>query len=53
MMQSVACCTIDDWRVRNIFSVMDHHRPYVNEDEENDVSKLLQWEDEGEHVVWY
>jgi hypothetical protein len=53
MMQSVARCTVDNWRIRNIFSVVDHHRPNVDEDEENNVCKFLQWKDEWEHVIWY
>lgn len=53
MVQSVTRGTVDDWRISDILSVMNHHRPNVNEYEENDVCKLLQREDEGKNMIWY
>jgi len=52
-MQSVARCTIDNWRIRNVFSIMNHHRPDIDEDKEDNVRILLQWKDEWEHVIRY
>lgn len=51
MMQSVASCTVDDWRVCNIFSIVNHDRPYVDEDEQDYICKLLQWENEWKYVI--
>lgn len=47
----MASCTVDDWRVCNVFSIVNHDGPYVDEDEQDHVCKLLQWEDEWKYVI--
>lgn len=42
---------IDNWTVGNVFAVMDHDSPDVDERKEADVCQLLQRENEGENVV--
>lgn len=52
-MHGVTCGAIDDWRVGDVFTIVDHHCPNIDEDEECDVRKLLKWQDEGKDVVWH
>lgn len=44
--------TINERRVRNIFSVMDEDGPDLDETKETQIGKLLQWEDKWKDVVW-
>jgi hypothetical protein len=52
MVHGVACGTINNWRIGNIFAIMDQYSPNVDEDEEKHVCELLQREDKREHVIW-
>ena len=47
----MACGTIQNRAVGDIFSVMDEDCPDLHEGEKSQVGKLLQWEDEREEVV--
>jgi hypothetical protein len=51
MMHGVASGTVDNGIIGNVFTIVNEHGPDVDEDEEGDVSKLLEGEDEGEHMV--
>jgi hypothetical protein len=51
VVHGVARGAVDDGRVGDVLSIMDHNRPDLNEGEECDVGELLQGEDEGEEVV--
>ena len=43
MVHCVTRSSVDDWRVGNVFAIVNHNRPDIDEDEECNVSKLLQW----------
>jgi len=51
MVHGMASSAIDDGRIRNIFTVMNHDGPNVDEHKEEDVGKLLQREEEGKHMI--
>lgn len=51
MMHRMASSAIDDGVVRNVFAIMDHDGPEIDEDEEEDIGKLLKWEHKGKHVI--
>ena len=53
MVHSVACCAVDDWRVGDILTVMNHDGPDVDEREESYGGELLLGKDEWEKVVGY
>lgn len=47
----MARSAIDDGAVGDVFAVVDHDGPEIDEHEKNDVSPLLEREDEWEDVV--
>lgn len=47
----MASSAIDDGVVRDVFAIMNHDGPKIDEDEEDDIGKLLKWEDKGKHVI--
>lgn len=51
VVEGVASSTVDDGVVGEVFTIVDHDRPQVDENEKSDVGHLLQGEDEGEEVV--
>lgn len=51
VMHSVACSTIDDWVVRHVVSVMDHHSPAVNKGKQAQIRNLVQWHQQWVNVV--
>jgi len=51
-MHGVACSAINDWRIGNVFTIVDHDCPDVDEHEERNVRELLKRQDEWEYVVW-
>ena len=51
MVHRVACCAIDNGRVSNILSIVDHDGPDVDEGEECYVCELLEREDKREEMV--
>jgi hypothetical protein len=52
VVHGVASRAVDDGRVGDVFTVVNHDGPDLDESEEGDVCELLQREDEGEQVVW-
>lgn len=52
VVHGVASRSVDDWGVHNKLSVVDQNRPHIDEDEQSDISDLLEREDEWEDVVW-
>lgn len=51
MVHGVACSAVDDGAVGDVFTVVDHNGPEIDEHEEHDVGPFLQREDEGKDVV--
>lgn len=47
----MASSAIDDGVVGDVFAIMNHDGPEVDEDEEEDIGKLLKWEDKRKHVI--
>lgn len=47
----MASSAIDDGVVRDVFAIMNHDGPEIDEDEEDDIGKLLKWEDKRKHVI--
>lgn len=50
-MHSVAGSAIDDRAVSNVFTIVNHDGPEVDESKENNIGKLLQREDKWENMV--
>lgn len=48
----VVCGTIDHGVGSEVFAVVDHDGPELDEDEEGEVGEFLEGEYEGEEVVW-
>ena len=51
MVHGVASGTVQDRAVGYVLPVVDEDGPDLDEEEEGEVSDLLEWEDEGEDVV--
>ena len=51
VMRRMASSTVDYRWICDVFSIVDHDGPDVDEAEQCDVSKFLEWENEGEDVV--
>lgn len=51
MVHRVAGGAVDDGRIRDVLSIVDHDRPDVDKGEEGDVREFLEREKEGEDVV--
>lgn len=51
MVHGVACGAVDNGAVGDVFTVVDHDGPEIDEHEENDVGPFLEREDEWENVV--
>lgn len=51
VMHRVAGSAVDDGRVGDVLAIMDEDCPQIDEDEEGDVSKLLEWEDKWKDVI--
>ena len=47
----MACSTVENRAVGDVFPVVDKDGPDLHEEEESEVGEFLQWEDEGEGVV--
>ena len=47
----MACSAIDDGVVCNVFAIVDHDGPQVDENEEEDVGGFLKREEKGKDVV--
>ena len=47
----MACCTVDDGVIGDVFPIMNYDCPDVDEGEKEDIGSLLEGEDEGEGVV--
>ena len=48
----VVCGAIDHGVGSEVFAVVDHDGPELDEDEEGEVGEFLEGEDEGKEVVW-
>ena len=44
--------SVDDGRVGDVFAIVNHDGPDVDEHEQGDVGELLERQHEGEDVVW-
>lgn len=51
MVHGVACGSVDDGAVGDVFTVVDHDGPEIDEHKENDIGPFLQREDEWENMV--
>lgn len=49
----MACRTINDRRIGDVFTIMDHDGPDIDEAEQSNVGELLEWKHKWEQVVWY
>lgn len=49
----VASGAVDDRAVSHVFTIVNHNGPNLDESEESDIGKLLEWEEENEEVVWH
>ena len=52
MMDRVTCRPIDDGTIGNVFSVVNHYGPEVDEGKQAHIGKFLQRKDEWEDMVW-
>lgn len=52
-MHGMACCAVEDGRVRHVLAIMNENCPDVDKDEQNNVGELLEWEQEWEQVIRY
>ena len=47
----MVCCAVDEGVGGEVFAVVDHDGPELDEDEEQEIGEFLKWEDEGEEMV--
>src|SRR2546421_11821408 len=52
MMDRVTCRPIDDGTIGNVFSVVNHYGPEVDEGKQAHIGQFLQRKDEWEDMVW-